>query len=360
MGLLNTRQYKKSVQYFSGVALVIITAAVCLFFSHFIGYKVVALILLMVVSITAMLFDILPVLVVAVLSALIWNFFFIPPLYTFHISSAEDLLMFLMYFVIALVNGALTFKIRHIEKKVRDKEEREKTIKLYNTLLNSLSHEMRTPLSTIIGAIDTLKENSDKLSKTCRIDLLNEIDIASMRLNRQTENLLNMNRLETGMLQLKKDWCDINELIFSVIQKFPPSVNNHTIEFQPNENLPFFKLDAGLIEQVFFNLIHNAVQYTPQNSVIKIDVTNRSDNCVITVSDNGAGFPESEIPFVFDKFYRLPNTKTGGSGLGLSIAKGFVEAHNGEIILENKKEGGARFIITIPGETSFIANLKNE
>ena len=265
-----------------------------------------------------------------------------------------------MYFVIALVNAVLTFKIREAEKKARDKEEKENTIKLYNTLLNSLSHELRTPISTIIGAVDTLKEGKDKISPDNQNDLLSEIDKASIRLNRQVENLLNMSRLETGMLKLHLDWCDINELVFTVIQKLSVNSAKHKIEFSPNEKLPLFKLDAALMEEVLHNIIHNAIQYTNENSEIKITVTHEKENCVITISDNGKGFPESEIKFVFDKFYRLPQTKTGGTGLGLSIAKGFTEAHNGKIKLENIATGGAKFTIGIPAETSFISNLKNE
>jgi two-component system sensor histidine kinase KdpD len=315
----------------------------------------------MTVSFVAMLFDILPVLLTAVLSGFILNFFFIQPLFTFHITDTEDILLFLMYLIIALVNAVLTVKIREAEKKARDKEEKVKTIQLYDTLLNSLSHELRTPIATIIGSIDILKENRNKLSETNQTELLEEIDKASIRLNRQVENLLNMSRLETGMLKLKQDWCDINELIYTVIQKITPIKHNHTIHFIPNEKLPLFKLDAGLIEEIIQNLVTNAIQYTPKNTIITIDVHYQSDCCVLSVSDTGNGFPEKEIQFAFDKFYRLPNTKTGGSGLGLSIVKGFVEAHNGTITLENNSNhSGACFTISIPTETSYLNHLKNE
>ena len=340
--------------------MVVFVSIVCFLLSKYIDYRITALILLMTVSIIAMLFDILPVLLTAFLSGLILNFFFIQPLFTFHITNTEDILLFLIYLIIALVNAVLTFKIREAETKARDKEEKEKTIKLYNTLLNSLSHELRTPISTIIGAIDTLKENKSKLSEINQTELLEEIDKASIRLNRQVENLLNMSRLETGMLKLKQDWCDINELIYTVIQKVAPIKKNHTISFIPNETLPFFKLDAGLIEEIIQNLVTNAIQYTPINTIIKIEAKHQSDNCVFFVSDNGNGFPEKEIQLVFDKFYRLPNSKTGGSGLGLSIVKGFVEAHNGTIKLTNNTNSGANFTITIPTETSFLNNLNNE
>lgn len=348
------------MQCFLSTVLVFMVSIVCFLSSNYIDYRITALILLMTVSIIAMLFDIIPVLLTALLSGLILNFFFIQPLFTFHITNTEDILLFFIYIIIALVNAVLTFKIREAESKARDKEEKEKTIKLYNTLLNSLSHELRTPIATIIGAIDAIKENKNKLSENNQTELLEEIDKASIRLNRQVENLLNMSRLETGMLRLKIDWCDINELIYTVIQKITPIKNNHTISFIPNEKLPLFKLDAGLIEEVIQNLVTNALLYTPKNTIIKINASYQSDNCVLSVADSGNGFPENEMQFVFDKFYRLPNTKTGGSGLGLSIVKGFVEAHSGTIKLKNDNNSGANFTITIPTETSYLNNLKNE
>lgn len=201
------------------ILLILLVSATCYVFTQYIGYKIVALILLMTVSVVAMLFDILPVLVAAILSALIWNFFFIPPTFTFHINDTEDVLMFFLYFFIALINAVLTFNIRVAENKARDKEEKENTIKLYNTSLNSLSHELKTPIATIIGNVDILKDNNIKLTATHQKDLLNEIDIASVRLNKQVENLLNMSRLETGMLQLNLDWCDMEELVNATIHK---------------------------------------------------------------------------------------------------------------------------------------------
>jgi two-component system sensor histidine kinase KdpD len=267
--------------------------------------------------------------------------------------------MFLLYFFIALVNAVLTFKIRKEESKARDKEEKENTIKLYNTLLNSLSHELRTPISTIIGAVDALKENKEKISTNNQNELLHQIVIASTRLNRQVENLLNMSRLETGMLKLNLDWCDTNELINVVIQKLPLNYKQ-TIIFEPNENLPLLKFDIGLIEQVLQNLLYNAINYTPDNSMITIVAKQQSGNCYISVSDNGNGIPEKDLPFLFDKFYRLPHSKTGGSGLGLSIVKGFIEAHHGTAKAENNTSGGVTFIVEFPTEASYINNLKNE
>lgn len=354
------RKYSKKAQFVISILLVMVVGIISFFSANFIGYRVVALLLMVTVSLLAMVFEIFPVLMAALLSAIIWNFFFIPPIFTFHINNAEDVLMFLMYFVIASVNAVFTAKIRQQEKKVKDKEQKEATIRLYNTLLNSLSHELRTPIATIIGAVDTLKENNINLSKANQTQLLSEIDIASIRLNRQVENLLNMSRLETGTLQLHFDWCDVNELVYNTIQKISENPIKQTIVFKPQENLPFFKLDGGLIEQVLYNIIHNAIHYTPEDSTICITTDLHNDHCIIAISDNGQGFLANEIPLAFDKFYRLPHSKTGGVGLGLSIAKGFILAHHGSIQLENNENGGAKFTIQIPAQTSYINHLKNE
>lgn len=355
----NTSKYPIGTQFLISIAAVLLVSTACFYSSELIGYRIVSMILLITVSLIAMLFEILPVLVAAVLSAVIWNFFFIPPLFTFHISNAEDLLMFLLYFSIALVNAVLTFKIRREESKARDKEEKENTIKLYNTLLNSLSHELRTPISTILGAVDILKENKEMLSIAQQEELLVEIETASMRLNRQVENLLSMSRLESGMLRPKYEWCDLNELIHSLIQKAGNGAE-HRIFFLANDNLPLFRMDEGLVEQVIHNLLHNALLYTSDTSKIEIEVRHEGEACIIIVADDGTGFPESEISLAFDKFYRLPHSKTGGSGLGLSIVKGFVEALGGKVKLKNHETGGAKFTVEIPAETSYISNLKNE
>lgn len=352
-------KYSLKFQYIASILSILAIALLCFVVLDFIGPSAVALVLLVMVSLLAMSFDIWPVLVAALLSAVILNFFFIPPRFTFHIYATQDILMFLMYFLVALVHAVLTNKIKTQEKKGRDKEDKENTIRLYNTLFNSLSHELKTPIATIIGAADTLKENSTSLSPQSQITLLNEIEMAGNRLNRQVENLLNMSRLESGMLTVKKDWCDMNELIYMVIQKLEPDAQKR-IRYEPGVNLPLFKLDIGLMEQVVYNLMQNAILYTPPESKVTIQVDSKDDKCIIRIADNGPGFPEDQLTSIFDKFYRLPDTKAGGTGLGLSIAKGFTEAHGGTITVENPLSGGAQFTIAIPTETSFLNYIKHE
>lgn len=331
-----------------------LVAVCCYLLSGIIGYRVVAMILLVAVSLNAMFFDIRPVMLAAVLSALLWNFFFIPPKFTLAIKSAEDGLMFMMYFIVALVNAVLTTKIRKMEKIAQQKQERENTLKLYNTLLNSLSHELKTPISTIIGATDNLQSMADKLSEVNKFELISEISKASLQLDRQVGNLLNMSRLESGFIKPKNDWFDVNELIYDVLKDLKEQSQNKPIHVSIKENLPLFKLDYGLVWQVLHNLIHNAITYIPKYAVITVKANCKEDKLQLIVEDTGHGFPEEEKGRVFEKFYRLKNSQTGGTGLGLSIVRGFVEAMNGSITLENLPEGGAFFRIEIPCELSYI------
>lgn len=347
-------------QYLFSILLVVAMAALCYGLSAYIGYKVVAFILLLTVSCIAMVFDILPVLLSAVLSAVIWNFFFIPPRFTFSIGNTEDLILFLMYFVIALVNAVLTFKIRQIEKAAREKEEKAHTVKLYNTFLNSLSHELRTPIAAIIGATDNLQNNTAQLSPLQKNELIAEIAKAAFRLNQQVGNLLNMSRLESGFIQPKKDWCDITELVYDAVKKTEANAIAQKINININPSIPLFKIDEGMLEQVLGNILNNAAIYTPAGSQILITAICHVDVLQIIIEDNGPGFPEAEIEKVFDKFYRLKDAAAGGTGLGLSIVKGFTEAMGGSISLSNVATGGARFTIEIPAETSYLKNLKNE
>ncbi len=349
----------KKTQYPISVIAVFSVAALGLVLHDLIGYQVVALILLVTVSMLTLFLDIIPVIIAAVLSALLWDLLFIPPRFTFAIGTTEDRLLLLMYFIIALIHAVLTYKIKQVQKEVRSREEKSKAIKFYNILLNSLSHELRTPITTIIGATDNLM-NAEKLSEKDKTELLSEISIASLRLNQQVENLLSMSRLESGVFQIKKDWCDVKELIYTVIQRFEPAISNYKVSVFVPDNIPLFKLDYGLMDQVLHNLISNAIQHNADGTDIVITADCQDEILFLTISDSGKGFPEKEIDRVFDKFYRVQGSRPGGTGLGLSIVRGFVEAHHGKVSLTNLPLRGAMFSIEIPTEVSYINRLKNE
>jgi two-component system sensor histidine kinase KdpD len=349
-----TKRVSRQGQYLISLLVVFAVSGICYGISPFLGYRVIAFILLLTVSLIAISFDILPVLFSAVLSAFIWNYFFIPPRFTFHVDTTDDVILFVMYFVIALINAALTYKIRQVEKASRKKEEKANTLKLYDTLLHSLSHELRTPISAIIAATDNLQSNNDNLTKENKEQLVSEIAKASFRLNQQVENLLNMSRLESGFIKPKKDWCDINELIYSTVKKIEQNKIAQKITINVDPEIPLIKTDKMMLEQIVYNLLNNACLYTKDNSKISIAAMNHADILQIIIEDDGDGFPPDEIENVFDKFYRLKNSKAGGTGLGLSIVKGFTEALKGNVSLRNRTTGGAKFTIEIPCEISSL------
>ncbi len=353
-------KYSILKQFIFSLLAVFTVSAAGLLLHGIMGYKMVGFIQLLLISILALSFEILPVLASAFISALLWNYLFIPPRFNFYIEKSEDIIFFLMYFVIAGIHTALTFKIRKAEKQAAEKEEKEKTIKLYNTLINSISHELKTPISSLMIGIDSLKNASPSMSENDKKLLINELEIASIRLNRQVENLLNVSRLESGFLKIKTDWCDLNELIRNLINKYFSSVKTHIISFIPNERMPLLKLDHGLIEIAIHNILLNSVQHTPDGSTITIKIDFIAGFCKIYIADNGKGFQYNEIDFIFDKFYRGSHSFSGGTGLGLSIAKGYTEAHNGTIKVNNIDTGGAKFTISIPTSSTYINQLKNE
>jgi two-component system, OmpR family, sensor histidine kinase KdpD len=347
-------------QFGIGLAAVTTMVLISLAVEPWVGYQAVAFFLLLTVSVLALFLEIIPLVSIAILSALLWDFLFIPPRFTFSVGTREDQLLLLMYVLIVLIHSVLSFRIRQIQREVQKREERARDLKFYNALLNSLSHELRTPITTIMGASDNLLSTSNNLTETDRAELLNEINTASIRLNRQVENLLGMSRLEAGAVKIKKDWVDIHELIYTTLAQFEPNTHLHIIKVSASESLPLFKLDFGLMEQALFNLVNNAIQHTPAGVTILIHADCVEEKLLLAVSDTGPGFPAKEVEKAFDKFYRAKGARPGGTGLGLSIVRGFVEAHGGTVSLRNLPLSGAEFTISIPTEVTYLNRLKNE
>jgi two-component system sensor histidine kinase KdpD len=225
--------------------------------------------------------------------------------------------------------------------------------KLYKTLFNSISHELRIPVATIMGASDSLVTtlHPPEIIK----ELSAEIFKASKRLNRLIENLLNMSRLESGRISPKLDWCDIQDLINKVTESLQDELKPFTVHVVIAEDMPLVRIDFGLMEQVLYNLMYNATQYAASSTNLRVKVFYDNGIMTIQVMDRGPGFPSGEISLIFNKFYRVEGSKAGGTGLGLSIAKGFTEAHKGTITVENRQNGGAKFTIKIPSDLPPVA-----
>jgi two-component system sensor histidine kinase KdpD len=177
-----------------------------------------------------------------------------------------------------------------------------------------------------------------------------DIRVASSRLNRLVENLLDMTRIESGGLTIAKDWCDVNDIINSVLSGLSEELSKHSVHVSIADNLPLVKLDGIIIEQVLSNIMLNAAQYTPPATTIHIRSFFDAGVLVFAIEDQGPGLPQESINRIFDKFYRIPGTRAGGTGLGLSIVKGFVELHGGSVQAANRTDKGTRFLIRLPVE----------
>jgi two-component system, OmpR family, sensor histidine kinase KdpD len=459
------------------------------------GYQTVSLILLLTVVLLPLRMGAGPVLLAAALSAVGWDFFFIPPQFTFAIGHLQDVLMFGLYFCVAAVTGMLTARIRTKERAVRTREqhssalfgltkdlsvartqdevvhaaientrkyfgaqvvvllsqpdgdifteahpastfatdqrefavaawvywnerkaghftdtlpsaratyyplsgpryplgvvgihfptedqlsldqeslleifmrqisvalEREqlhdltrKTLvvaeseRLYKTLFDSLSHEFRTPVATILGGTEEL-QSEPSLASGSQSEVVNDIRYSALRLNQLVQNLLDMTRLESGLLKVKRDWCDVADLVGTAVRKVDDQIQHLTVRIDLPAALPLIEADQGLVEQVIVNILHNAALHAVGASQVTITAQSSATECIISIADNGAGIAPEDLGRLFGKFYRGHGAKSGGTGLGLSIAQGILVAHGGSITCHNRPEGGAQFDLHLP------------
>ncbi len=461
-----------------------------------VGYRTVALNLLLAVVVLALFVGRGPIFLAATLSALLWNFFFLPPVFTFYIKSLEDAMMFGMYFIIALVLGQLVARIRAQERAERRREERttalylltreladavgvediarnvvrhvgqvfgaqvgllladgggnlplqaepastltlsekERSVaawvfangqaagpstdnlpmaeclhlplatsggpvgvlslhfqrstrmtldqrnllesfarqtalvvdrqrlseatqrtqlvaeseRLSKALLNSISHELRTPIAAITSAVSGLSAPPAERSLNLHQALVEEITQAAQRLNRVVGNLLDMTRLESGHVTPRLEWCEVSDLVNVSLQHVNRELASHPVTTDVAPGLPLVQMDFRLMEQVLVNLLLNAAVHTPPGTPVRVGARRERDLLVLALADRGPGLPAEALSQIFDKFYRAPGAPAGGTGLGLSIVKGFVEAQGGRVEAGNLPEGGAVFRVVLP------------
>jgi two-component system sensor histidine kinase KdpD len=243
---------------------------------------------------------------------------------------------------------AISIERESFEEAARESEKLKASERLHQTLLNSVSHELRTPLTAIIGSSTAMVELA-KLDGNSKISqLAKEVVEGSERLNRVVENLLDMTRLSSGVLGIKREWHDVHELIGVTLQKLGHYKDQHVIHSKISEGLTLIEIDFRLLEHVLSNLILNAVLYTPPHTSIDVEAWSEGKDFYLTVSDQGAGLSEDVLERVFEKFYRVPGTPAGGTGLGLAIAKSIVELHGGTIRAENRVPQGLKITIRLP------------
>ncbi len=461
-----------------------------------VGYRAVGFIFLLMILVLGLFVSVGPILVAAVLSALIWDYIFIPPFWTFRISAPDDIAMCIAYLLAAATTGTLTYRIRRREGMLRLREERTRILydivrlmaagrdkkvfmsevaeklgtvlngecsvvpstqdkglerltfpsrrwctddkewavaqwafehgqaagwstdtlpsaaglyipligtaetvgilayhpgtrrrllqeeenllstvarqlaismerellqersreaerlaeseRLYQTILNSISHEIRTPLTAIIGSASALQDDGIIANPESRAQLLRELTGNAERLNRVVTNLLDMSRLSSGILSLKRDWHDTNDLIAHALGEHRGILADRQVVTRVPETFPLIFVDFGMFEQALSNLLVNAAAYTPLGATIEIEAHADDEGIALSISDRGPGIPADSLPHLFDKFYRVPGTSAGGTGIGLAITKAIIEAHEGTITANNRPGGGVSFAIRLP------------
>jgi two-component system sensor histidine kinase KdpD len=222
------------------------------------------------------------------------------------------------------------------------------TEEMRSSLLSTVSHDLRTPLAAITGASSMLLDTSARVTAEQRRELLETIGEEAERLERLVGNLLDMTRVESGSLQLKREWMPLDEVVVSVLTRLDSKLGKRPIDTDIPDDLPLISVDPILFEQVFVNLLDNIAKYTPAGSAIEIRARAGDGTVVIEVADHGPGLPAGAEQRVFEKFFRGPEARAGGVGLGLAICRGIVDAHGGKLVAENRPGGGATFRIELP------------
>lgn len=230
---------------------------------------------------------------------------------------------------------------------------------LRNSLLSSVSHDLRTPLATITGAASSIIEGTESFNLDSCKEMAKEIYNESLRLNRLVSNLLDMTKLQAGMLVLHLELYPVDEIIGAALSCTEERLINHTLTTKIAPNLPLMQVDEILIQQVLVNLLENAIKYTPTQTEIELAAMPYENQVLISVADRGPGIPQENHKRIFEKFFRGATSTTTGAGLGLAICGGIIEAHGGKIWVENRPGGGSIFKFTVPASTHPL-NLEAE
>ena len=221
--------------------------------------------------------------------------------------------------------------------------------RLESALLDSIAHNVRTPLASVIGVLGTLEQDHAVLSPAVRSELLDTARHEAERLNRLVGNLLDLSRLESGALRPRTDLCDVEDVVGAALEQLAPAARRRNVEVRTAAGLPPVRLDFGLILQVLVNLLDNAFKYSPEDTPVAIEAHVAGQELAIAVSDEGDGIPEAALPRVFEKFDRAGRTgETGGLGLGLAICKGLIGAHHGRIWAERRRPRGTTVAFRVP------------
>jgi two-component system sensor histidine kinase KdpD len=337
------------LQYGIVVAVILVVSVLNIILNPMVGVHATALIYLLAVVLLGLFVQRGPILLAASLSAVVWDYFFLPPVFAFRVSHFEDALLLGMYFIVAIILGQLTTRIRAQQEAEREAKLIAESERLGKSLLDSMSHEIRTPIAAIKSATENLIEFQDVVLSSSQKAMVLEIHEAIERLNRLAGNVLDVTRLDSGHFRPNTSPCDVRDLVQVVVKETKKELAEHVLTIDIEPNVPLVApMDFVLTQQAVMILLSNAAFHTPPKTPIALRVRREEKALAFEVSDHGSGILEESLPRVFEKFYRGPNAKAGGMGLGLSLAKGFVEAQGGEVKAANSPNGGAVFTILLP------------
>ena len=260
----------------------------------------------------------------AVIEALSFNFFFTTPRYSLQMFRPEDIFNLVVFMVVAFITSTFADLYRRQQGEL-------KQTKLQNSILLSVSHDLRTPLATIIGTLTTLNEYMPKLNDLERKELLDSATSESHRLHQYIENLLQATKLQHGTLKITKK----DELIADIVRDAVSRLPNYTekVSMNMDDSVDYLSVSRSLIEQAIFNVLDNAMRFSPENESVEVSLSKQGSSCVIDVRDMGIGIKAEDAEKIFSLFYSGANNKSAdsGTGMGLAVAKGIITAHQGEI-----------------------------
>ena len=289
----------------------------------------------------------------SVISVLAFNFLFTIPRFTLRAYDPSYPVTFGIMFLVALITGSLASRMKEYARESAQAAMQIEKEQLRADLLRSISHDLRTPLTSISGNASNLLSNENEFSQETRMQIYGDIYDDSMWLIKLVENLLSVTRIEDGRMDLRMSAELMDEVIAEAMRHTDRNRDGRKIEVSSDEEFILGKMDARLIVQVVINLVDNAVKYTPEGAQIRIHTGKKDGMVVVSVSDTGPGIPDEQKSKVFDMFYTGTNRAADGRrslGLGLGLCRSIIRAHGGEIWVSDNKPQGAVFTFTLPAE----------
>ncbi len=360
-------------QYLAAIGGIVLVTVLLAPFSHSLSTATVALILLLVVLFVATAYGSRPAFLASILGVLSFNFFFLPPLFTLTISDSQNWIALSAFLITALTAGQLSLYARRraeeSEKlyselqaafaKASQAEALRQSEKLKSALLDAVTHDLRTPLTSIKAAVTSLiddeRESDFKLDSEGKHEFLEIIDEETDRLNKFIEGMVELARLEAGAMQLRQTWSNVDEIVHAALTRAESLLKTHPIRLELEKELPAVRVDAKALAEVVYTLLDNAAKYSTENTSITITAKRAASETIeIAVSDEGNGVSEEMREKVFEKFFRVgldaESQKSGsGLGLGLAIARGIIESHGGKIWIDDGRGGiGTTVRFTVP------------